>query len=33
MTELAKPLMKNQYGRYLMSLVNETENDTYNPFE
>ena len=33
MTELAKPLMKNQYGRYLMSLVNETETDTYNSFE
>ena len=33
MTELAKPLMKNQYGRYLMSLVNETENDIYNTFE
>ena len=33
LAELAKPLMKNQYGRYLMSLVNETENDTYNPFE
>ena len=33
MIEIAGPMLKNQYGQYLMNVIDEIDRDTYNPFE